>query len=91
MGSIQHYVHDDPGYLTWISEHPCGFVVNTYTRPSRAYLKLHQATCPTISRLQKGARTFTGGEYSKLCGSRAELEEHAHRLGGAAQPCPLCL
>jgi len=68
-----------------------GFVINTYARPSSAYLKLHHATCPTTSRLQPGARTFTDGQYSKLCGSRAELEEHAHRLGGTAQPCPLCL
>src|SRR5580693_1410018 len=66
------------------------FVINTYTRPSRAYLKLHQATCPTISHLQRGARTFTDGEYSKICGTRAELEGHARRLDGTAQPCPLC-
>jgi len=57
----KHYAHDDAGYLIWVSQHPGGFVIDTYTRPSRAYLKLHQATCPSISRLQPGARTFTGG------------------------------
>jgi hypothetical protein len=66
MGCMQHYVHRDAGYLAWISLHPEGFVINTYRRPSRAYLKLHQAACPTISRLQPGARTFTDGEYSKI-------------------------
>ena len=91
IGCMRHYVHDDAGYLAWISGHPDGFVINTYTRPSRAYLKLHQATCPTISHLQRGARTFTDGEYSKICGTRAELEGHARRLDGTAQPCPLCL
>jgi hypothetical protein len=88
---MEHYVQNDDGYMAWISRHPEGFVINTYAEPSRAYLKLHQATCPSISRLQPGARTFTEGEYSKLCGSRAELEEQARRLGGAAQSCPLCL
>jgi hypothetical protein len=91
MSRMQHYVHDDAGYLAWISRHPDGFVLNTYTRPSRAYLKLHQATCSSISRLQPRARTFTEGDYSKLCGGRAELEVHARGLGGTAQPCPLCL
>ena len=91
MSRMQHYVCDDAGYLAWISGHPADFVINTYKRPSSAYLKLHQATCPTISRLQQGARTFTDGEYSKICGSRTELEGHARRLGGTAQPCPICL
>ena len=88
---MQHYARDDTGYMDWISRHPDGFVINTYAKPSRAYLKLYKATCTSISRLQPGARSFTEGEYSKLCGTRAELEEHAHRLGGVAQPCPLCL
>jgi hypothetical protein len=88
---MQHYVRNDDGYMDWISQHPDGFVINTYAKPSRAYLKLHQATCPSISRLQPGARTFTEGQYSKLCGSQAELEEPARRLGGTALPCPLCL
>ena len=90
-GRMQHYVHDDAGYLAWVSRHPDGFVINTYTRPSRAYLKLHKAACPKISRLQRGALTFTDGEYSKICGSRAALEEEASNLGGTAQPCPFCL
>lgn len=90
MDSMQHYVHDYRGYLAWISGHPGNFVINTYTRPSSAYLKTSPCDMPD-DRLQPGARTFTDGQYSKLCGNRAELEEHAHRLGGTAPPCPLCL
>jgi hypothetical protein len=91
MGYMVHFVNDDDGYLGWISQHPDGFVINTSTRPSPAYLKLHRATCSTISRLQPQAKTFTDGDYSKLCGGRRELERHARRLGGSAQPCPICL
>jgi len=78
MNCMLHFVHDDAGYLAWLSGHPDGFVINTYSSPSPAYLKLHQATCSTISRLQPGAKTFTGGQYSKICGDRDELEAHAH-------------
>ncbi len=88
---MQHFVHDDPGCLRWLAQHPAAFVINTYSRPSAAYLKLHRATCASITRLQANARTFTDGEYSKLCGDRAELEQQGRRLGGTAQPCPQCL
>jgi hypothetical protein len=86
-----HFAHDDAGYLDWLAKHPEGFVINTYMKPSPGYLRLHHTSCPTISRLQPGATTFTDGQYSKICGGRAELKEHARRLGGAAQSCPLCL
>jgi hypothetical protein len=87
---MQHFVRDDPGYMRWLAQNPNGFVINTYATPSASYLKLHRATCTSISRLQRNASTFTDGEYSKLCGGKAELEQHAHRLGGSAQPCTNC-
>jgi hypothetical protein len=53
-------------------------------------LMLHRATCWTISRLPRGTRTFTG-DYSKLRGSRAELELRARRLSRSANSCGHCL
>ena len=91
MRPMKHFAHDDDGYLDWLSTNPHGFVINTYVQPSRAYLRLHRASCPSISRLQSSATTFTDGQYSKICGDRTKLEEHARRLGGTAQPCTLCL
>lgn len=87
---MQHFVRDDPGYMHWLAQHPDGFVLNTYSTPSASYLKLHRATCASISRLQRNATTFTRSEYSKLCGDRAELEQHAHHLGGTAERCTNC-
>jgi hypothetical protein len=87
---VQHFVRDDPGYMRWLAQHPDGFVINTYASPSAAYLKLHRASCFHISRLQRNATTFTGGEYSKLCGDRDELEQVAQRLGGTPQRCTNC-
>jgi hypothetical protein len=85
------FVHNDAGYRDWLVKHPGGYVINTYMNPSPSYLKLHHASCTSISRLQRGAKTFTNGGYSKVCGGRAELETYARELGGAAEPCPLCL
>jgi hypothetical protein len=88
---MQHFAHDDDGYLDWTSRNPDDFVVNTYLPPSPTYFILHQASCPTIGRLLSSATTFTDGQYSKICGDRTELEEEARRLGGAAHPCARCL
>ncbi len=68
MDRMRHFVHNDAGYTHWLTQNPSGFVINTYAKPSAAYLRLHHATCASISRLQPGARTFTDGDYSKLCG-----------------------
>jgi hypothetical protein len=55
MSSMLHYVHDDAGYLARLSGHPDGFVINTYSGPSPAYLRLHQATCSTTNEGQPGS------------------------------------
>lgn len=91
MLCMRHFVHDDFGYLRWLAHHPGGFVMNTYSRPSASYLKLHHASCASISRLQRNARTLTDGDYSNLCGERTDLEQQARQLGGTAQPCPFYL
>jgi hypothetical protein len=88
---MQHFVHDNVGCLRWLAQLPGGFVMNTYSRLSAAYLKLHLASCASISRLPLNAKTFTDGDYSKLCGERSELELQARHLGGTVQPCPFCL
>lgn len=90
MRDMQYFADDDSGYLGWLEDHPEGFVLNTTRTPSASYLILHQATCWTISRLQRRATTFAG-DYSKLCGSRRELESGACFLGGTASSCGHCL
>jgi hypothetical protein len=87
---MRHFVDDDAAYLGWLAEHPAGFVINTGRSPSAAYLMLHRASCGTISGVPARGATFTG-DYTKVCGSRDELEAFASQLGGAAQPCSLCL
>jgi hypothetical protein len=88
-GRVRHFVDDDAGYQHWLANEPDGFVINTYRAPSSACLVLHRATCKTISGPARGF-TFMG-EYSKVCGTREELERFADGIGGAARPCRICL
>lgn len=87
---MQHFVDDDAGYQRWLTNQPDGFVVNTYRTPSTVYLVLHRSTCKTISGPPARGSTFMG-EYSKVCGTREDLERFADSLGGEAKPCLLCL
>jgi hypothetical protein len=34
MGCMRRFTHDDTGYLSWLAQHPEGFVINTYIKPS---------------------------------------------------------
>lgn len=91
-GGVRLFVDDDDdGYLAWLTEHPDGFVVNTYRTPSLSYLRLHQARCHTIAGTPARGTRWTA-DYAKVCGGRVELESWAAReLGGDPQPCPLCM
>jgi hypothetical protein len=89
-GQMRHFVDDDAGYLDWLGRHPDGFVINTVRDPSSSYLMLHRSSCWTISRLQPQATTFTG-EYTKICGTRDELNARARALGGEPNACGHCL
>jgi hypothetical protein len=88
---MQQFVDNDSGYLDWISRNLDGFVVNSYRNPSPAYLVLHRTTCRIISGNPARGRQWTA-DYIKVCGGRAELESWARtHIGGALQPCRLCL
>jgi hypothetical protein len=43
------FVDDDPGYIQWVRDHPDGFVLNSYRRPTANYLVLHRARCYSIN------------------------------------------
>jgi hypothetical protein len=91
MADVQDFIDDDPGYLAWLAVHPNGFVLNTYRRPTSAYLVLHRATCRSISLLPSGGSTWTK-DYRKICGEREELESYARdAVGGDIRLCGQCL
>lgn len=87
---MEHFVDDDSAYLRWVADHPSGYVINADRNPSAAYLMLHRANCHTITGLPAKGSAFTR-DYSKVCGSRDELEAFAVELDGSIKPCGICM
>lgn len=87
---MQIYNDDDRGYLTWLRGNPEGFVVNADRPPNASYLRLHHASCRTISGDPSRGSAWTVTS-TKLCGTRQELEAWADStLQAAPSPCPTC-
>lgn len=87
--SVIFFVDDEKEYLLWLTRNPLGFVVNTYRKPSPAYLVLHQASCPDISSSER--ENYTTRDYSKVCATeRYTLTAWARDLGGQLTRCERC-
>lgn len=75
----------DAPYLSWLHEHPGGFVLNRRRGKSDGYLVLHRAGCGKIQSYNIMARPggFTGRAYIKICADTvAELQQYARSKGG---------
>jgi hypothetical protein len=82
------FVDDEAGYLSWLRDHPQGYVLNTDRSPRAAYLILHRATCRTIS----GRSDNWTHNYAKVCADTvSELEVWARaKTGGFLTHCGIC-
>jgi hypothetical protein len=85
------FLDDDAGFVRWRDTHPRGFVVNHDREPKPSYLKLHRATCWTIS----GALPARGDNWTtalaKTCAEDLdELRGWARSIGGDLDPCRFC-
>jgi hypothetical protein len=82
---VTEFVDDDLGYVTWLHEHPRGFVVNSHRRPTQWYLSLHRARCI------KGDPPRTS-EYRRICGETTEelVEWAVGRVGIEPTRCDQC-
>ena len=86
---IQRFVDDEDGYLTWLSTHSTGYVLNCERNPRAVYLVVHRATCGTISGQPARGRKWTAA-YQKVCSdSLPELSDWARPVGSLS-PCGLC-
>lgn len=80
---MHEFENDDQGYGRWISENPCGFVLNVRCNPGPNYTVLHRATCRTIGRARDDG-AYTGRGYHKVVGlSVEELSRYTLKLGRA--------
>ena len=88
---IDRFVDDDAGYLSWLRNHPAGFVLNCGREPRHDYLVLHRAGCHTISGTPSRGDNWTTA-FAKVCaGAARELDAWAfERTGAHPSPCALC-
>lgn len=84
--------HQDAEYHQWIDHHQHGFVVNAYRNLNPIYLQLHRASCHTISGTPACGRTWTEGEFVKVCSdSLQDIQLWARRnTEGTLNPCYFC-
>ena len=85
---------DDASYLTWVIEHPGGFVVNLRKNFDPTYLVLHRAMCPSIRKypgMYRNPGGFTERGYMKLCSlSINDLESYLKKHPPFSSRCGLC-
>ncbi len=83
-------LNDDAVYISWISRHRHGFVVDCRRKPTKNHLVLHRATCSVV-KPHKRARLTTGA-HIKACSLDAdELAAWAlEQTGGGLSPCSEC-
>ncbi len=89
---VEIFRDDDTGYLAWLASHPAGFVLNVARVPRPNYLKLHQATCRTISGRPPRGGPWTG-PYVKVCADD-QLQVAGwtgQQVGAAPTLCGVCL
>lgn len=83
-------INDDPAFLSWISHHRLGFVLDSFRKPAKRHLVWHRATCAELKASHH--RRPTSGTHIKLCSLDAtELADWAREAtGGELQPCDQC-
>jgi hypothetical protein len=86
------FLNDDRAYLSWVTHHRQGFVLDGKRKPKISHLVVHRATCGEIkSAASRRVHWTTGGKLKACCLDRAELETWvAEETGVAAGQCPAC-
>lgn len=85
MEKFEVFDGGDEPYLTWLRDHPDGYVLNRRRGTSEGYLVLHRSKCRKIQDYNNMARPggFAGRKYIKVCAKTiAELKEYARTKGG---------
>lgn len=90
---VREFRNDDGGYLTWLGNHPDGYVTNILGTYGLATARTHRAVCHTIQGHPPRGGMWTGPKYVKWCAQHlAELDQRAINLAGQpAARCGTCL
>ena len=80
VAPVEGFIDDSPGYLSWLSCHDRGWVLNMHRSSRPARLVLRRVTCRHVSGTHGRMQTT---QDPKLCGTdRRALEVWAHREVG---------
>lgn len=90
--AVEVFKDDDGGYLRWLRAHYTGYVINAERALTpKAYLKLHQAACETISGQPPGGAAWTGPNIKACADSKTELRRWAREeVGAPLSACGTC-
>jgi Zn finger protein HypA/HybF involved in hydrogenase expression len=65
--------HQPGAFFDWIEKNEDGFVINTYQKTSKKYVRLHSAKCGILtSQKRYGPDGATKGKYKKICSESHE-------------------
>jgi len=90
-GELERFFHDEDGYRRWLRSMEAGYVLNCDPKPKPSYIKLHRASCRTISGKPPRGSTWTT-PYMKVCAkSVGELDDWAKaNTGQLPDRCSVC-
>ena len=89
--NVRQFVDMEDEYHAWLQAHHNGFVINTFREPSPAYMVIHRAACPHISKSRFIHTAFTTHEYIKLCfESKEDLKSWASAHDASPSSCGAC-
>ncbi len=92
---VWEFIDSEQNYLSWLANHPKGYVLNSLSPPSEKYLVLHTTQCKAVSQSKKTAHPacFTGNGYFKICATEvAHLKNWCatHGFDDFSSYCPHC-
>jgi hypothetical protein len=87
------FIDEDRAYLSWVTHHRNGFVLECARKPSNRHLMLHRATCPSVKHSATKKTHWTTGQHMKACSLDSEELKAWAREQTEAEPsgCVDCL
>jgi DNA-binding transcriptional ArsR family regulator len=61
------YYNEDAAYLSWLSRHRQGFVLDALRKPTKKRPTAHRASCPAIKKSHSRTTHWTTGRHLKAC------------------------
>ena len=86
---------DDEKYLSWLNEHPDGFILTSSKSLYPPHTVIHRSSCDKIKKLKGNAKPggFTERDYIKVYATSVSVLENwvrQKRIDGNSRKCSIC-